>query len=104
MSTTAPTTKSAELQEASILIRRIEAVMKVVIPDNDEIRFRSSLLNYATTRLKDFNESHITRLYEAACEVKFPSPEVTDFRKSLQRIIGERLNLKQHRAPKPAAK
>jgi len=97
----ASSTKSEELQETSQLVRKVQAAMKVAIPDDDEIRFRSSLLNYTTTRLGELSENQITRLYESACEVKFPSPEVAAFRKSLQHIIGLSLNLKNYRAPKP---
>lgn len=96
MSTTAPTEKD-KLQEQTRLTRTIEASLKVAIPDPEEIRFRSSLLNCAAAQLSQIKPAFITRLYEAACDVKYPSDEVTDFRKALQRTIGKSLNLKEHR-------
>jgi len=98
MSTTAPTEKE-QIQAQTHLTRTIEAALKVAIPDPEEIRFRTSLLNCATAQLSTLKPSFITRLYEAACDVKFPSDEVTNFRKALQRVIGKSLNLKNHRTP-----
>lgn len=80
MSTTAAPTEKDKLSEQTRLTRTIEASLKVAIPDPEEIRFRTSLLNCATAQLADLKPTFITRLYEAACDVKFPSDEVTEFR------------------------
>jgi len=92
---TAP--KNEELQAQTQLTRTIEAALKVAVPDTEEIRFRSSLFRCASAQLSDLKPAFVTRMYEAACDVKFPSDEVTDFRLALQRIIATRLNLKQYR-------
>lgn len=97
MATTPP--KSEELQSQTHLTRTIEAALKVAVPDPEEIRFRSSLLRCAEAQLPTLKPSFITRLYEAACDVKFPSDEVTAFRKALQATIGRSLGLKQYRKP-----
>lgn len=91
------TPKSDELQAQTHLTRTIEAALKVAVPDPEEIRFRQSLLNCATAQIATLKPSFITRLYEAACDVKFPSDEVTDFRKALQAAIGRSMGLKNFR-------
>lgn len=93
------TTEKDQLSAQTHLTRTIEAHLKIAIPDAEEIRFRSSLLNCAAAQLNDLKPAFITRLYEAACDVKFPSDEVTEFRKSLQRKIGKNFNLNKHRKP-----
>jgi hypothetical protein len=95
----APNSEKDELSSQTRLTRYIEASLKITIPDPEEIRFRSSLLGCATAQLKTLKPAFITRLYEAACDVKFPSDEVTQFRKDLQKVIGTSLNLKQYRRP-----
>jgi len=97
--TTATNTEKDKLQEQTRLTRTIEASLKVAIPDPEEIRFRTSLLACASAQLSQLKPAFITRLYESACDVKFPSDEVTDFRKALQRVIGKSLNLAAHRKP-----
>jgi hypothetical protein len=98
-SSQAPNSEKDELSSQTRLTRYIEASLKISIPDPDEIRFRTSLLACATAQLKNLKPAFVTRLYEAACDVKFPSDEVTEFRKALQRIIGTNLNLKKFRKP-----
>ena len=97
MSALSTNTEKDQLQAQTRLTRTIEASLKVSIPDPEEIRFRTSLLNCAASQLKTLKPAFITRLYEAACDVKFPSDEVTEFRKALQRVIGASLNLAKHR-------
>lgn len=94
---TPPTPEKEKIQAQTHLTRTIESALKVAIPDPEEIRFRCSLLNCATKQLGTLKPAFITRLYEAACDVKFPSDEVTEFRKALQRAIGKSLNLAAHR-------
>jgi hypothetical protein len=94
---TTPNSEKDELQSQTQLTRLIEASLKIAIPDPDEIRFRSSLLNCASAKINTLKPAFITRLYEAACDVKFPSDEVTQFRKNLQKVIGTNLSLKQFR-------
>jgi hypothetical protein len=91
--------QNEELQAQTQLTRTIEAALKVAVPDADEIRFRGSLLRCATAQLSTLKPAFVTRLYEAACDVKFPSDEVTEFRKALQVVIARTLNLKQFRIP-----
>ncbi len=93
------TPKNDELQAQTRLTRTIEAALKVAVPDAEEIRFRSSLLRCAEAQLGTLKEPFIIRMYEAACDVKFPSDEVTNFRKALQKAIGRNLNLKSFRQP-----
>lgn len=98
-----PTIKDPALQEQSRLIRTVEANLKVSFLDATELRFRGSLLRCVEAALPNLNGTHITRLYEAACDVKFPSDEVTEFRKKLQTVIGKNLDLVKFKAPaKPA--
>ena len=93
--------KNDELQSQTHLIRTIEAALKVSVPDAEEIRFRGSLLRCAAAKLGELKPGFVIRLYEAACEVKFPSDEVTSFRKALQKAIGRNLELKTYRASQP---
>ena len=93
------------LQKQLHLIRTVEAALKVVVPDAEELQFRGSLLNCATAKLADFKPGMTVRLYEAACDVKFPTEDVTRFRHNLQRAIGRNLDLRSYRiqpAPAPA--
>ena len=99
MPATEPNTEKDLLQEQTRLTRYIEASLKIAIPDPEEIRFRKCLLACATIKLPELKPSFITRLFEAACDVKFPSDEVTSFRKELQKVIGRQLVLKQYRQP-----
>jgi len=95
------TPKNEEVTKQSQLIRTVEAALKVAIPDADEIAFRSSLLACATAKIPDLGPGFIVRLYEAACDVKFPTDHVGDFRKSLQRAIGKNLDLRSYRKANP---
>lgn len=92
--------KDPALQEQSRLIRTVEANLKVSFLDTTELRFRGSLLRRAAAEIPALNPTHITRLYEAACDVKFPSAEVTEFRGHLQNAIGKNLDLTKFKAPK----
>ena len=95
MATTAP--NKDELQAQTRLIRAVEAALKVSVPDSEELRFRGSLLRCAAAQLDSLNPGFVIRLYEAACDVKFPSDDVTGLRKALQTSIGKTLGLKQYR-------
>ncbi|MDP3851986.1 MAG: hypothetical protein U1E02_26640 [Hydrogenophaga sp.] len=94
------TTKDPLLQEQTRLVRAVEANLKVVTQDPEELRFRGSLLRKAAADLPLINPSLATRLYEAVCDVDFAQPEIVTLRKSLQAAIGTQLNLKEHRAAK----
>jgi hypothetical protein len=94
----ATTTKDPVLQERARLVRLVESNLKVSFLDAQELRFRGSLLRKAAAELPGMNGTQVTRLYEAACDVKFPSDEVTTFRATLQRRIGTDLNLKEFKA------
>ncbi len=92
-----------ELQAQTHLIRAVEAALKVAVPDAEELRFRGSLLRCAAAQLGNFKPCFIIRLYEAACDVKFPSDEVGNLRKALQKTIAKSLDLKSHRQTAPTA-
>jgi hypothetical protein len=92
-----------QLQEQTHLIRAVEAHLKVSVPDVEELRFRGSLLAKASAELKNLKPGFVLRLYEAACDVKFPSDEVEAFRLTLQREIGLHLNLRAYRQPNAKA-
>ena len=91
--------KNEELQEHAHLIRTVEAALKIAVPDDVELRFRGSLLRLTTSSLAKFKQSLVVRLFEAACDVKFPSADVTEFRHALEVQLGERLQLRSFRSP-----
>lgn len=97
MSAKVITPENENLQQQTRLTRLIEAALKVAIPDPEELKFRGSLMRCAQAQFDTLKPAFIVRLYEAACDVKFPSDEVTAFRKALQLVIGRSLNLKQYR-------
>lgn len=103
MATTSSSPKNDEqLQAQTRLTRTIEASLKIAVPDPEEIRFRSSLFNCATAQIDVLKDAFVIRMYEAACDVKFPSDEVTSFRKALQNRIGKSFDLRRFRqAPNP---
>lgn len=92
-------TTSPELQAATHLTRAVEATLKVRMPDDQEKRFRASLLNKATADMAAIPQTHLVRLYEAACGVEFPDQNVTAFRHACQAAIGRAMKLSQHRNP-----
>ncbi len=92
-----------QLTAQTHLIRAVEAALQVAIPDNEELRFRRSLMRCASAQLDTLKPAFIIRLYEAACGVKFPSDDVSDLRKSLQTSLGKSFGLKAFRQAAPAA-
>lgn len=100
MSTKATTTKDPVLQEQTRLVRAVEANLKVVTQDPEELRFRTSLIRKVSADLPHINSSLVTRIYEAVCEIEFASPEIVALRKQLQAAIGRQLNLREHAAPR----
>lgn len=99
MPTTAKSTRSEELTAQSQLVRTVEANLKIVTLEGPtETAFRQSLLNCVSNQLATMPGGLITRLYESACEAKFPTPPVTAFREALQRQIGARHNLRTYRS------
>ena len=91
--------RSEELTAQSQLVRTVEANLKInTLEGPTEQAFRESLLACVATQLAAMPDGLITRLYEAACEAKFPTPPVTSFREALQRQIGSRHNLRTYRA------
>jgi len=92
-----------ELQAQTHLIRTVEAALKVSVPDAEELRFRGSLLRCTAGQLAELKPCFVIRLYEAACDVKFPSDDVTALRKSLQKTIAKSLGLQAYRQAAPAA-
>lgn len=91
--------KNEELQGQTQLTRTIEAALQVAVPGPEELRFRAALFRAATAQMAALKPAFVTRMYEAACAVKFPSDEVTAFRLELQRTLARNLNLKQYRIP-----
>ena len=103
--TAMPAPKNETLQAQTQLVRNIEAALKVDVPDAMDLKFRGSLLRKATAEISELSSGFITRLHEAACDVKFPSEEVTEFRHALQRAIAKSLGLEAYKAkPTTAAK
>lgn len=86
--------KNEQLQAQTQLVRTVEANLKIAVPDTTEIGFRDALLRTAAAELPKFSAVLVTRLYEAACNVNYPSPSVTWFRKRLQQAIARNLGLK----------
>jgi hypothetical protein len=95
-----PTPKNEQLQASAQLVRTVEAALKIAVPDDTEIGFRDALIRTTADKLKDLNPNLVTRLYEAACDVKFPSASVTWFRKRLQQAIAKNLDLRGNPPPR----
>lgn len=95
--TTTPNSEKDKATGQSQLTRYVEASLMIAFPDPSEIRFRTSLLACATSEFGALKTCYITRMYEAACKVNFPSDEVTEFRQALQVVIAKSLNLRAHR-------
>lgn len=98
----ASTPKNEQLQASTQLVRTIEANLKIAVLDDSEIGFREALVRNAAEQLKDLAPGLVTRLYEAACDVKFPNASVTWFRKRLQQAIARNLDLKGNPPTPPA--
>ncbi len=95
---TEKTSRSEELTAQSQLVRTVEANLDIAVIESDhEIRFRDSLLRCASAQIAKMPPGLLTRLYEAACKVRFSTPAVVLFRESLQVEIGTRLSLKSYR-------
>lgn len=98
MPTAEKSSRSEELTAQSQLVRTVEANLDIAVVESDhEIRFRESLLRCAATQLSKLPAGLLTRLYEAACKVRFSTPAVVTFREALQVEIGLRLSLKSYR-------
>lgn len=93
-----PAPKNEALQAQTHLVRTIEAALKVAVPDPVDLKFRGSLLRKAAAEINDLAPAFIVRLHDAACDVKFPSDEVTVFRHALQAQIGKNLGLSAYKA------
>lgn len=92
------TSRSEELTAQSQLVRTVEANLDIAVVESEaELRFRDSLLSCAATQLPKLPPGLLTRLYEAACKVRYSTPPVVLFRESLQREIGVRMSLKSYR-------
>jgi len=89
----ATTSKDPEIQKLSQLVRNVVANLNIGFPEPVELRFRTSLLACCAELLAKLTASQITRLYEAACDVKFASDDVKVFRDKLQRTIAKDLDL-----------
>lgn len=61
---------------------------------------RATLMRAAAAKIGELSSGFIVRLYDAACEVKFPSSDVTDFRHVLQHQAAKNLGLAAFKAPK----
>jgi hypothetical protein len=94
------TPNNDELQAQTHLIRTVEAHLKIAVLDAEELRFREAILKTASDKIDSLKQGFIVRLYEAACDVKFPSASVCDFRKALHKSIAKAHGLK---APRRAA-
>lgn len=100
MTTTPKTTRSEELTSQSQLVRTVEANLKIhTLEDPLEKRFRTSLLARAEEALREMPQGLVTRLYEAACDVKYSTPDVINFRNGLHKQIGHHLGLRKFHQP-----
>lgn len=97
------TTKDPQVQEQSHLIRSVIANLNISFPEADELKFRTSILLCVQECLGNLSAAQITRLYEAACEVKFASDDVKAFRSNVQLVIAKNLNLARFKAARKAA-
>jgi len=98
MPTAEKSSRSEELTAQSQLVRTVEANLDIAVIESDhEIRFRESLLCCAAAQVGKLPPGLLTRLYEAACKVRFSTPAVVTFRETLQREIGVRFSLKSFR-------
>lgn len=100
MSATTKTPKNEALQAHTHLVRTIESSLKIDVPDETDLKFRGTLMRAAAAQIGSLSPAFIVRLYDAACEVKFPTSEVADFRHALQRQLGANLGLAAFKAPK----
>ena len=94
-------TKDPVLQEHTRLVRTVESNLKLKLEVRGEILFRSSLLARASELIGAMNQTLVTRLYEAVCDVEFPHPEIIDFRKAIQRQIAKNMAIRP--LPKPTS-
>ena len=97
------TTKDPEIQKQSQLVRNVVANLNIGFPEPVELRFRTSLLACCAEVLGKLTASQVTRLYEAACDVKFASEDVKGFRDKLQRIIAKDLDLSRFKVARRTA-
>jgi hypothetical protein len=91
---TTTTTKDPVLQEHTRLVRTVESNLKLKLEDRGEIAFRAALLARTADTIAAMNQTLVTRLYEAVCEVEFPHPEIIEFRRILQRQIAKNMAIK----------
>lgn len=91
---TTTTTKDPILQEHTRLVRTVESNLKLKLEDRGEIAFRAALLARTADTIAAMNQTLVTRLYEAVCEVEFPHPEIIEFRRILQRQIAKNMAIK----------
>jgi hypothetical protein len=98
--------KNEELSEQTHLIRAVAASLKIDVPDQKEINFRACLLLKTAAELPRLKAAFVIRLYEAACEVRFPSEEVTHFRHACQPALASIHGLEAYKSqlPKPPAR
>ncbi len=94
------TTKNPTLQAQSQLVRAVEADLKVAVPDTTDLKFRGTLLRACAAQIPDLPHGLTVRLFQAACDVKFPSDAVTEFRPALQHQMAKNLGLAAFKAPK----
>jgi hypothetical protein len=95
--------KSEELKGQTLLVRTVAASLEIKVPDETEKRFRGSTLRKAAAEIKSYPAALVIRLYEAACNVDFPDPDVTAFRHACQPILAGHLDLSAYKAPRPAS-
>ena len=89
------TTKDPVLQEHTRLVRTVESNLLIKLkPDDGEMAFRQALLDRTAKTTPAMNYTLVTRLYEAACKVEYPTDEIVTFRRRLQRQIVRNMDLK----------
>lgn len=100
MATTTKPPKNEALQAHTHLVRTLESSLKIDVPDETDLKFRATLMRAAVAQIGNLSPAFIVRLYDAACDVKFPTSEVGDFRHALQRQLGVNLGLANFKAPR----
>ena len=95
---TVPTTKNAELQGQSILVRTVAATLEIKVPADKEKPFRATLLRRVTAELAAMPTGLIVRLYESACGTDYPDEDVVAFRLACASALAKTLNLAAYKA------
>lgn len=84
----------ATIKEQRILIRTLEANLKIKKAEGAQLVFRGELCKKVFLELDRLESSHILRVYEALCSVEFPDDDARALRDMLARKEYRFLNLR----------